>query len=121
MNSTNSEGICLQNDSMAKEYCGLVEEQGDINRRAQLLKLVDYLSEKETSLHLTVFVIISYLASACHCRLNTPESGICVVQAFATLIPWCIDVSLFSPSFMRIKTWQSSVKIFVYISFTCFI
>ena len=30
MDSSNSENISQQNDSMAKDYCGLAEEHGDV-------------------------------------------------------------------------------------------
>ena len=47
MGKSNSGGTCQQNDSMAKEYCGLTEEHGDVIRTEQPLTLVEYHDEKE--------------------------------------------------------------------------
>ena len=65
MGNCNSEDICQQNDNMAKEDCGLVEENDDLNWRVQSLEFVEYHSEKESSLYTAVYVITGYLASAC--------------------------------------------------------
>ena len=65
MGNTNSEGICQQNDNMAKECCNLAKEHNNINGRTQLLKLVGYYSQKENSLHLVMFIITGYLAKTC--------------------------------------------------------
>ena len=66
MASSNSEGICHQDDIMAKEYDDLAEENDDVNGRTQLIKLVEYHSEKQNSFYPAVFVITAYLALACH-------------------------------------------------------
>ena len=45
------EGMCQQNNSMAKGYFGLTDEYGNDNRRAQPSKLVEYPSQKENLLY----------------------------------------------------------------------
>ena len=40
MGTSNFEGVCLQNNNMAKGYYGLTEKQRDLNGSAQQLKLV---------------------------------------------------------------------------------
>ena len=47
MGNSNPEHICQQNDSMAKQYCSLMKEHGDINGTAQLHKLVEYHRKKK--------------------------------------------------------------------------
>ena len=87
MGNSNSEEMCQQNVSMAKEYCGFVEERGDVNGRVQPLKLVEYHSKKETSLYPAVFVIVGCFSLSLEYNHYHLKSGICVVQSFATLIP----------------------------------
>ena len=69
MSSSNSEGIKQQNDSMAKEICGLVKEHNNVLVKAQPAKKVMDHNEKKNSLYPDVFGITDYLTSACHWSL----------------------------------------------------
>ena len=88
MGSSNSEGICQQNDNMAKEYCGLIEEPGNLDRRPQPFKLEEYHREKESS-YPTVFVITGDLALAFQWSIITIPQRVVLVL--------CKHLPLFNP------------------------
>ena len=77
MQSNNFEGICQNNDSIPKGYCGLVKEHVDFCGRVQPRKFV----KGEGKLIITGYFCdywLTYLSLSLEYDHNPSESGICV-------------------------------------------